>query len=437
MFVPFAKPFLGEEEAVAAREAILSGWVTQGPRVKAFEAAFKDYIGVSHACAVSSCTTALHMALLTVGVRPGDVVVTVSHSFIATANSVRACGAENVFVDIDPETYNIDPVALERCLREDCEERNGALYYRHLDRVASGESPLRFHRELAGKKPTSLGRVAAVLPVHQIGIPCDIGQIVTIAKRYGLPVVEDAACAIGSEISPDGGKTWEKIGKPHGDIVCFSFHPRKLLTTGDGGMLTTNNPDYDAKFRLLRHHGMSVPDAVRHSSNKVIFEEYVMTAFNYRMTDIQAAVGIEQLKRLDDSLQKRRRLATLYGNLLSDIPWLKTLKVSQTIRPNWQSYPVRLLQGAPMGQVELMQYLLDNGVATRRGVMNAHQEPAYSGRAYSLPQSECARDHTILLPFFSEMTEEETGYVSSVIHNAATGKVSSQKLRRKGSLLSR
>lgn len=436
MLVPFAKPFLGEEEVAAVRDTILSGWVTQGPRVKAFEEAFKKHIGVSYACAASSCTTALHMALLAVGVRPGDVVITVSHSFIATANSVRTCGAESVFVDIDPETYNIDPKALERCLNEDCEERNGSLYYKYLDRIALGESPLHFHYGLAGGSSARLGRVAAILSVHQMGIPCDIGQIVAIAKKYRLPIVEDAACAISSEISLDGGKTWDKIGKPHGDIACFSFHPRKLLTTGDGGMLTTNNPDYDAKFRLLRHHGMSVSDAVRHSSSKVVFEEYVTTAFNYRMTDIQAAVGIEQLKRLNSSIERRRRLAGLYAELLSDVPWLKTLKVGHTVRPNWQSYPVQLLQGAPMSQVELMQYLLDNGVVTRRGVMNAHQEPAYSGAVYCLPKSEYVRDNTILLPFFSEMTDEEIKHVSEAIHNAAEA-VSSQKSRRKRSLLSR
>ena len=197
-FVPVARPHLGHEEVAAAGRAILSGWVTQGPEVAAFEREFAAYVGSPHACAVSSGTTALHLALLAVGVRPGDEVITVSHSYIATANSIRYCGATPVFVDIDPATFNIDPRKIEPAISE---------------------------------------RTRAILCVHQMGMPCDLKAIVEIGRRRGLPVVEDAACAIGSEILWQG--QWEKIGKPHGDVACFSFHPRKLLTTGDGGMLTT------------------------------------------------------------------------------------------------------------------------------------------------------------------------------------------------------
>jgi len=404
--IPITKPSLGKEEAEAAREVILSGWVTQGVRVKAFEGAFASYVGSSYACAVSSCTSGLHLALLAVGVKPGDVVLTVSHSFIATANAVRCCGAEPVFVDIDPETYNMDPDDLERCLRESFEEREGERYYKHLDRVAVGESPLRFLHELAGGNSTRLGRVAALLTVHQMGLPCDLTHILAIANEFGLPVVEDAACAIGSEVSLDAGITWDKIGRPHGDIACFSFHPRKVITTGDGGMLTTNKPEYDQQFRLWRQHGMSIPDTVRHESNKVILEEYPTTGFNYRMTDIQAAVGMEQLKRLPELIIERRVLAEKYANLLEGISWLSSPNEPSYARSNWQSYPVELSENAFFQRDELMQLLLDRGIATRRGIMNAHQEGAYNDAHYELKHSERAAERVILLPLFSGSSDE-------------------------------
>jgi dTDP-4-amino-4,6-dideoxygalactose transaminase len=372
-------------------------------------------VGARFACAVSSCTTALHLALLAVGVKPGDVVITVSHSFIATANAVRHCGAEPVFVDIDPETYNIAPDDILRVFDDDCTRKDGQLYYKHIDRIAVGESPLKNLYQSGDKKSSKLGRVSAILPVHQMGFSCDIIRIVAIAKEYDLPVVEDAACAIGSEISLDAGATWEKIGKPHGDLACFSFHPRKILTTGDGGMITTNDFELDTRFRLLRQHGMSIPDTVRHGSDKVIFEDYVTTGFNYRMTDIQAAVGIEQLKKLDNIINERRSLAAHYAKLLSNIPYLKVPMVNDAIRPNWQSYPIRLLDGAPFGQLELMQFLLDKGIATRRGIMNAHQETPYIDGHWSLPKSESARDQVILLPLFPGITRENLEHVSNTL----------------------
>ena len=365
--IPIAKPELGEEEAAAASEAILSGWVTQGPRVTTFEEQFAAYVGAPRACAVSNCTTALHLALHELGVGPGDEVVTVSHSFIATANAIVYCGAKPVFVDIDPRTFNIDPGLIEAAITP---------------------------------------RTKAIMPVHQMGLPCDMAAVLAVADRHGLPVVEDAACAIGSEIHIGG--RWERIGRPHGTVACFSFHPRKIITTGDGGMLTTRDPALNTKFRLLRQHAMSVPDTVRHGAKSVIFEEYPLVGFNYRMTDIQAAIGAVQLSRLPDMLARRVELAERYTQALSAIPGLVPPHVPEYARPNYQAYPVRVLPDYPLTRDQLMQTLLDHRVATRRGIMNAHQEPAYaSAGPYHLSESEAAWNSVILLPLFHSMTDEE------------------------------
>ncbi|HXE51982.1 MAG TPA: DegT/DnrJ/EryC1/StrS family aminotransferase [Tepidisphaeraceae bacterium] len=369
--IAIAKPFLGEEEAAAAREAILSGWVTQGPRVEAFEREFAAYVGAPHAVAVSSCTTALHLALHALGVGPGDEVITVSHSFIATANAVKYCGANPVFVDIDPRTYNMDPALIEAAITP---------------------------------------RTKAIMPVHQIGMPCDMPAILSVAGKHGLPVVEDAACAIGSQIRVQD--RWERIGKPHGTIACFSFHPRKVITTGDGGMLTTADAELDRKFRLLRQHAMSVSDTARHASRQVVFEEYPEVGFNYRMTDFQAAMGRVQLGRLPDLLARRVQLAQRYTEALQGIRGLQPPHVPEYARSNYQSYAVRVGPQYPLNRDQLMQALLDCGISTRRGIMNSHQEPAYSKTGtFALPHSEAARDNVILLPLHHGLTADEQGYI--------------------------
>jgi dTDP-4-amino-4,6-dideoxygalactose transaminase len=374
--IPIARPWMDDCEAEAVRRPIGNGWVTQGPEVAAFEREFAGYVGAPHACAVSNCTSALHLALLALGVGSHDEVVTVSHSFIATANSVRYCGATPVFVDIGPGTFNIDPLRIEAAI-----------------------SP----------------RTKAILCVHQMGMPCDLSRILAIARCHNLPAIEDAACAIGSEILGQSG--WERIGRPHGDIACFSFHPRKLVTTGDGGMLTTGSPEYDAKFRLWRQHGMSVPDSVRHSANDVIFEAYEELGFNYRLTDIQAAIGRAQLKKLPEMLRSRRFLAARYGELLADIPGVRPPLEPEWARSNWQSYCVRLPDRCD--QRTIMRKMMSEGIATRRGIMCAHREAAYSRMpSPPLPESESAQDRCILLPIYHGLSGEDQDRVVAAFARA-------------------
>jgi perosamine synthetase len=391
-FVPISRPWLDQREVQAAGRAILSGWVTQGPEVAALEREFADYVGARHACAVSSGTAALHLALRAVGVGPGTEVVTVSHSFIATANSVRHCGATPVFVDIDPATFNMDP---------------------------------------AGVEPAITERTAAILCVHQIGLPCDLRRILEVARRHRLPVVEDAACALGSEVSWDG--TWQRIGRPHGDVACFSFHPRKAVTTGDGGMLATSNEDWDSQARRWRHHGMSVSDVARHEAREVVFESYVELGYNYRLTDVQAAVGREQLKKLPQVLARRRALAERYHERLRGIRGLGLPAEPAWARTNWQSYCVRLPDGCD--QRTVMQRMLDCGIATRRAVMCAHREPAYGPGTWScggqppcrgeavrgcrhLSRSEDAQDRGILLPLYDGLAEADQDRVIEALRAA-------------------
>jgi perosamine synthetase len=375
--IPIARPSVGEPEAAAAQRVIMSGWLTQGPEVAACEDEFATYVGAPHACAVSNCTTALHLALLGVGVGPGDEVITVSHSYIATANSVRYCGAEPVFVDVDPVTRTIAP-----------------------DLVAAAVTP----------------RTRAILAVHQVGMPCDMAALLAVAARHDLPVVEDAACAIGSELLWDG--EWQRIGRPHGRVACFSFHPRKVITTGDGGMLTTADPELDARFRLLRQHGMSVNDRARHGADRVVFEEHAVLGFNYRMTDIQAAVGREQLHRLPGIVADRRRIARRYAALLAGVDGLVAPAEPSWARSNWQSYSVELPDRCD--QRDVMQRMLDRGVATRRGVMCAHREAPYAGR-YDLPQSERAQDRHVLLPMYPDLTDDDVQRVVSTLADAVRG----------------
>jgi len=361
--IPIARPYLGEEESEAAAAVILSGWVTQGPKVEEFERKFAEYVGAKYAVAVSSCTTGLHLSLICAGIKEGDEVICPSMSFIATSNSIQYVGAVPVFAEVD-EDYNLS-----------------------IDDVRS--------------KITS--KTKAIFLVHQIGNPADIDAYKILCKEKNLQLIEDAACAIGSEYK---GK---RIGS-HSDFVCFSFHPRKVITTGDGGMITTNNESFYERLKLLRQHGMSVNDRERHNSKSVIIEEYLEVGYNYRMTDIQAAIGIEQLNKLDFIIEKRRAIAAKYNHAFQEIEGVHILNEGESFF-NYQSYTIRLSEKSNYGRNELMQLLLDKGIATRRGIMTAHREKAYQGKEYHLPQSEFYSDNTMLIPLYVQMEDEDVDYV--------------------------
>lgn len=373
--IPVARPTLGEEEAAAARRAILSGWVVQGPEVEAFEKEFAAAVGAPLAVACSSGTAALHLALAALDVGPGDEVITVSHSFIATANAVRYVGATPVFVDVEYATGNINP-----------------------DLIAPAITP----------------RTRVILAPHQLGMPCDLGRILPLARERNLKVVEDAACAIGSEISPVPGE-WEPIGRPRGDLATFSFHPRKVLTTGDGGMITGKDPEIMARMARLRTHSMSLSAAERQKAGGIVFEHYPEVGYNYRLSDIQGAVGREQLKRLPELIAERRRLAGRYRETLSGHAFLDLPQEPPWARSNWQSFWIILKDECPHLQKEVMQALLDRGIRTVRGVMCAHREVAYQGlpRRYPLPVSESLQDRSVILPLYPGMTDGEQERVIS------------------------
>jgi dTDP-4-amino-4,6-dideoxygalactose transaminase len=390
--LPVARPELGEAEAAAARRAILSGWVTQGPEVEAFEREFAAYVGAPHACAVSSCTAALHVAFAALGIGDGDEVITASHSFIATANTIRYVGAVPVFADVELASGNLDP-----------------------GEVAAAITP----------------RTRAILVVHQVGMPADLGRLLPLAEHHGLAVVEDAACAVGSEIAWQGG--WQRIGRPHGRIACFSFHPRKLLTTGDGGMLTTADPALDNAFRRLRQHGMTVSDRDRHAATAVVQEGYDRVGFNYRLTDMQGAVGREQLKRLPELVARRRAQVAHYRALLASVAAVELPQEPNWARTNWQSFVVMLPSQAVRDHA--MARLLEAGIATRPGVMTTHREAAYRttpwrcvdgpgacgcapGTCARLGASEARRDRGLILPLFHGLTDDDIARVADALTEA-------------------
>jgi perosamine synthetase len=367
MNIPITKPALTDEEAQAPVESIKSGWITQGPKVAEFEKAVAGYVGAKHGIATTSATTGLHLALAAIGVGPGDEVIVPSFTFIASANAILYTGATVVFCEIDPRTYNADPADVEQRITK---------------------------------------RTKAIMPVDQIGLACDIGAINEIARRHGLDVVEDAAPTIG------GTYQGRRVGANAHQTV-FSFHPRKVITTGEGGMITTDDEALADRARKLRAHAMSVSDLDRHKADRPILEEYHELGFNYRMTDIQASIGLVQIRRLDELLRVRVTKAERYNAELAQIKGLEVPYTPPYATHTYQSYCLRLNKECPLDREELMARLLRRGIATRRGVMASHLEKVYRDRVgtVSLPISEEAARTTMLIPLYAAMTEEEQTYV--------------------------
>lgn len=361
--IPIAKPYLTKKEAKAAYDTILTGWITQGPRVAEFEQKFAAYTGAKYAVAVSNCTTALHLAMIVSGIGPGDEVICPSMSYIATANAIKYTGAIPVFAEIDPVNYNLDV-------------------------------------NDTAKKITN--KTKAILLVHQIGMPADIDAFKELAEKHQLKLIEDAACAAGSAYKGS------KIGS-HSELVCFSFHPRKVISTGDGGMITTSSEAYYNRLKLLRQHGMSVNDRTRHESSKIIFEDHLEIGYNYRLTDIQASVGIQQLEKLDWIIAKRRKIASKYHKAFKGLGCIQLPREKKGYFSNYQSYSIYLKDDCPVSRNDIMQKMLDAGISTRRGIMTAHRETAYKTEyaGLSMPISEKSCDRSIILPLYIPMKDED------------------------------
>jgi len=367
--IPVMRPWLGQEEAEAAAEAVASGWIAQGPRVREFEDAFAAAIGTPHAVAVSSCTTALHLALTAAGIGPGDEVIVPSLSFIATANAVRYVGAQPVFADVDLATQNLIPQTVE---------------------------------------PHLTGRTRAVILVDQGGVPADLDAVRALCDLHQVTVIEDAACAVGSTYR----------ARPAGAgaaLAAFSFHPRKLLTTGEGGMVTTWDGSIAVRLRRLREHGMDISAADRHRSQQPVIEHYTEVGFNYRMTDIQAAIGLAQLRKLPEMVARRRALARRYQELLSCIPSLLTADDPPYGETNYQSFWMLLPEEPAVDRDNLLRLLADAGISARRGIVAAHLEPAYVDAKPSLPVTERLTSRSLILPLFHQMTDSQQKHVVSVV----------------------
>lgn len=371
--IPVTRPWLGPEEEQAVLDVLRSGWLSQGPCVVQFEEALAGYVGARVAVATTSCTTALHLALLLAGVGPGDEVICPSYTFVATANAIRFVGAIAVFADIDPQTYTLAPDAVRGALTR---------------------------------------RTRAILAVHQFGLPADLDGLRAVAEEAGVPLIEDAAPALGAEYRGCriGGESY---------LACFSFHPRKVITTGEGGLLVTNDQALARRACQLRSHGASIPDLARHRAGAPLFEQYTEVGFNYRMTDLQAAVGLVQMGRLEKALELRRALAQGYDQAFGPLARLIPPHVPPQVRHTFQSYPLRIEGIGEAKRNALLQALADQGVSARRGIPPIHREPAYAGTArHPLPVTEAVAASTLLLPLYPTMTVAEQAHVIDAVVEA-------------------
>ena len=384
--VPIAKPSMGAEEAELVRQCIESGWVVQGPRVAEFERAFADYTGSDHAAATTSCTTALHLAVAILGLKPGDEVIVPAFTWVSTANVVEYMGATPRFCDIDLATFNLDVTQLEALIGE---------------------------------------RTVGIIPVHLFGLCAEMGPIMDLAERHGLWVVEDAACALGARQD-------ERHAGTFGDLGAFSLHPRKSITTGEGGMLTTRRPDWDEEARSLRDHGCDMSDLHRHEEPKAfLLSDFHRLGFNYRMTDLQGALGCVQMKKVDWVLDERRRRAALYDEALRGDDWLATPVVPERNTHGYQAYVCLFrpeepsldnLDGLYERRNAVMTQMERRGIATRQGTHAAALTAYYSERygidRRDFPVSAIAEGLSLALPLYPDMTDAEQELVLTELRSA-------------------
>ncbi len=363
--IPLALPTLGDEEIAALGEVVRSGWVTQGPQVAAFEAALAARVGARHAVATSSGTTALHLALVAAGIGPGDEVLVPTLSFIASANAVRHAGAAPVLVDVDPHTFNLTVATCERALT---------------------------------------ARSRALVAVHQIGLPCDLDPLAEFARSHKLALIEDAACAVGATYR---GRAIGRPAQPD-STVCFSFHPRKVMTTGEGGMILTEDHEGAERLRRLRHHGMAVSDVVRHGAGRLVDDRFDEVGWNYRMSDLQAAVGLVQLQRLDGMLARRRTMARRYDAAFAGTRVVPP-RVPDDRTHTYQSYQVLLEESVDRDAIA--EKLLAQQISVRRGLMLIHRQPPYAEARGPFPGAEAVAGHSLMLPLFDALRETQVDYV--------------------------
>ena len=371
--VQFSRPSFGPEEAQAAARIIESGWVVGGPRLKAFEERIAAFCGAEEAIGVSSWTTGAFLVLHAWGIGPGDEVIVPSLTFIASVNVVAHAGATPIFADVEPGTWNIDPADVERKITP---------------------------------------RTRAIIAVDQLGMPCRIDALRELADRHCLRLLQDAACSFGSRYRGD------PVGA-RSELSVFSLHARKVVTTGEGGVIITGDKALAARLRRLRHQGMSLSDFERHGARPTMFESYPEIGFNYRLTDIQAGIGLVQLDRLPDLLAARRRVAERYRDALAGHPWLDLPRIDPEAEPNWQSFQIRVAAHAPKSRNAAMDELHDLGIPTRRGVMASHREAPYRDRPAALPVTEDAADRCLQLPIHAHLTDAEVEMILDALHRVA------------------
>jgi perosamine synthetase len=374
--IPITKPYLYPEEEKAVLQILRSGWLTQGEQTTLFEKTVAKYVSAKFAVACNSCTTALFLCLKVMGIKEGDEVIVPSYTFIASPNSIVQAGARPVFADIDLETYNISPSTIAQAITK---------------------------------------RTTAIMIVDQVGLPADLKGIQRLARQYKLKIVEDAACALGSTYF---GKRIGSIS----ELSCFSFHPRKLITTGEGGMITTNNAAHARTLQMLVSHGASVSEIARHHAQRTIKESYAMMGYNFRLSNIQGAMGVAQMKKLDWILRRRIKLAERYNRAFSRTDTIIPPVRLKQVQPNYQTYMVRLSPRTKIDRETVIKKLAEAGISSRTGIMASHLEPLYR-KMYPhlrLPNTEIALGSSLILPLYPELKEQQQDMIIDILLKVVT-----------------